>query len=225
MRLAMICACLVVVCLSAHAAPGVRSAASRPHEDAAVELKEPPLELFVDVEGKRFEARLGQPVEIEIGGKKARLTVNAGPSRTLRVAGVEFRYPSSGMFSVDASDPKMTLWVIRDGNDSVFLIRYADKIEPRVALQQTLDGMSGQYDKQSVKKSPTTIKLGNQKLEGVRLTIRMGAQRIDQSFYSIDTGRSTVVLIIQDPGPLPGESVREVGPLPGMLQQTFRILK
>ena len=224
MRRVMLCLCLVVMCLSASAVLGVRPSASRPHDDAA-ELKEPPLELSVEIEGKRFDARLGQPVDVEIGGKKTSLTVKAGPSRTLRVAGVEFRYPSSGTFSVDASDPKTTLWVIRDGNDSVFLMRYADKIEPQAALKQTLEGMSGQYDQRNVKRSPTTIKLANQQLKGVRLAISIGAQRIDQSFYAMDTGRSTVVLILQEPGPLPGEAAYKAGPLPGMMQQTFRIVK
>jgi hypothetical protein len=194
---------------------------SRP-ADKSAELREPPLEMVVEIDGKKIDAVCDQPVVAEIGGRKTTLKISTRPYRTFRAAGVEFRYPAFCDFKVDDQGPGTILWTIGKGDETILLLRH-DKPDIQAAMGAFMEGLIEAFDKQNVKQSGTTLQLKDRKLAGKRLTVRLGENSLYQDVFALRSREAGLVLVVQRPA---SQSPQQKGAvsLIRLVQESFRVL-
>lgn len=178
---------------------------------AAVTPKEPRLQFQLQVEGKSVPVRLDQPFEVEIGGKKTKMTLTVKPYRVFDAAGVRFRYPRHHTFEVTPDAPPQ--WWL-NGSDNTIMLMSLDK--PNAATKTMADFMDGFLNNlppgaKTTEPSKATIRLQESLIQGNRIVLRVAGTNLRQDAFALAHRGGTYLLVFQDTlrddGTLADESV------------------
>lgn len=163
----------------------------------ADDATEPPLVFNVTVGDQTFS--LGENDETKVSGTfdNAKLSLTIRPYREFSKGGVSFRYPREYVFEADVADQSFKSWTVEGSNTVLMLFT----IEGEFNAAEYVEGLIPQFgrDNAKVTNPKATIKLGNQTLSGLLVTIDIGGQLISQEAYELPAaGNRGRLLVIQD---------------------------
>ena len=152
----------------------------------------------LDVEGRSVEVELDTPVELDLGEGKVEVTLRVRPYRVFDFAGVRFHYPRHLGFEADLSSPPTSIWTL-DGNNVVIMVqRYEGLDDSDLILETLIESMIEQYGAENVDRKESSMRLGDERLDGTSMRVTVAGTRIDQSLYAFPSGGSSIALMLQD---------------------------
>ncbi len=163
---------------------------------APAQQNEPPLQFLLQVAGKSVPVLLDRPFEVEIAGKKTKMTLTVKPYRVLDVGGVRFRYQRHYTFEVTPGDsPQWTL----SGNDNTIIL---GKIDEQVDLAKMVDEVIESYSsslKEAISNpSDVSIRLHDRSIRGKRFILRLAGLTQRQEVFAFSHRGASYLLLFQD---------------------------
>lgn len=208
----------VGICFHGRALDAIGVQAATPDE-----VREPALEFLLDHDGTTTPLRLDEPLQLKTSLGLIDMTLRMKPTRTFRLSGVSFDYPTSYGWEVDKADKECTTWTLDGNNVVLILTRYRDEQNQMVLCNAVVDEMKGRYGSHNCKSTTATLKLGKNTLEGYRVDARLAGQSLVQNVYSFVANGAVHLLILQDKPAPSGAGSDEYAALLKSLARTFEI--
>jgi len=189
------------------------------------DIKEPPLVMYLEADGKKTPVEVDKPFEVETKGGKTTFTLRMESYRVFQNAAVSFQYPRGATFKVQG-EGLVRLCTISDSPAVVMVQHFRNQPDAGLILKQMVEQILAQYGESAeVKQVETTVEYQKRSLKGVRLEVRIARQLLHQSLFSFASGKDVVVLILQDTPDEEGKPSRAFAQFQKLMQDSFRFLK
>ncbi|MBA8886241.1 hypothetical protein FHW12_000432 [Dokdonella fugitiva] len=157
---------------------------------------EPPTQLRIQFDGREYVTSAGAPIEVDVGGRKARLRVDEMPWRHFVQGSLQFDYPRHFPWESDPSPPRS--WTL-DGNDAVIMVfeqpatQARDPEDVAAGFEKTLGAKAPAEHAKAVLR---TEHAGT--LTGVASTVRLATSTISHEVFALGKGDHAWLLVLQD---------------------------
>ena len=157
---------------------------------------EPPTQLRVELDGRQYVTTAGAPLDVEVGGTKAKLRIDELPWRHFTQGSLQFDYPRHFPWESDPSPPRS--WTL-DGNDAVIMVfeqprGHARTVDDVVAGFEESLGSTKRADR--AKAVLRTERAGT--LTGVASKVRVAASTISHEVFALGKDDRAWLLVLQD---------------------------
>ena len=156
---------------------------------------EPPTQLRVEIDGKPYVTVAGASVDVDVGGRKAKLRVEELPWRRFAQGGLQFDYPRHFPWEFDPDPPRS--WTL-DGNDAVIMV--FENTHPK----RRAEDLAGDIEKAvargaRVERSKAVLRTDKAgTLTGVASTMKIASNPFSNEIFAIDRGESAWLFVLQD---------------------------
>jgi|GEM_PF-7082643 len=175
------------------AAAGLAGAGAK----AGLNLKEPPMELLLDLEGKQVPVALDKPFTVKVNGADVTMKITAMPERTLNLGEATIKYPREYTYAVDDSTEGVLQWTL-SGNDNVVIVSRFTEGAP-AELLKTMEGeLRTAYGRDKTKVVNSEVSIGGKKYASRKVTANISGQKLVQELVGLSAGKASFILIIQD---------------------------
>ena len=177
--------------------------AARGEGEDLVSRSEPPLELYLEVEGREVPIALDRKLELAAPGGKLSLTLRGRPWRTLTLPTLTLRYPRAYHFEY-VREEHHEQWTL-NGSDTLamlFHVPQAPGAEDGEVCQVFAQSMREQYGQNGRMEETAGLQLGGIELPGRRIRATLaGTITIIQDVYARvhGDGSCTVVVLQHTP--------------------------
>ena len=191
--------------------------------------KEPPLQVELEVSGKKVRASDGETVDLPKGGDRDSVTVRILPYRVFSKAGLTFRYPKDWSYSADLEDPESPTWTLSGGLMDLEVTSMPSKgnapLEAATFFTFMATGIRAMGFKVILK--PDEIVLGKQKFQGQRMSM-IDADDPDDvplvtRYFVMNSPGRLVILGIDEPDPEDEEEVASHKEVMKLLGESLKV--
>ncbi len=182
----------------------------------------PPLELTLELGGRRYTVAEGTAFEVEVGGRRVEAKVTVEPTRRFAAAGVAFRFPRDMGFEYDESDD-VPMWTL-DGADCTLFITEIDSPEAEGVLRQQMLDTASFLAIEDPEFETWWFSTKGTERTGLKGRFYFDALETDIELhgFAVRCGDKTVTVMLQD-YPEDGEHDDEGPELLQMLSETFEV--
>jgi len=182
----------------------------------------PPLELTLELGGRRYTAAEGSAFQVEVGGRRVEAKVTVEPTRRFAAAGVTFRFPRGMGFAYDDS-AGVPMWTLEGADCSLFVTEIASADAEGALLQQMRDTV-GFLDIEDPEFETWWLSTSGTERKGLKGRFYFDALESDIELhgFAVRRGDKTVTVMLQD-FPDDGEHDDEGPELLQMLSETFEV--
>ena len=166
---------------------------------AADETTEPPIEYFLQIDGKVHTLKLNKEYRIPGIYNNPSVMLKAGASRTFDVSGLTFQYPASFTWDPPSRTDKAKQWTLSGSDCKIMVIALG-----RTALLEDYVNYLTETFRKKLNTRPIvenfSRKLGNKLYQGKTLNVKQPlAARFE--LYAVPTSTGTCIITIQDKVP------------------------
>lgn len=201
-----------ILCFAFLAPAGFSSSISK-------EELEPRDSFWLEIDDKKIELSIDNPVEFTAGKNKIKATLRVAPLKEFSICGINLKYPRYFTFEADAKAKDVKMWNL-SGAQTILMIQLYDAEMKHEVMAELLQERFG---KDNTKVAGCEMSFWGSPKKGTKVITTIGDSSISQEIYSFFNGKQTVMLIIQDSldeGPDGSEECRNFRKT---LQETFKI--
>ena len=170
----------------------------------------------VTLNGQKFDVSAETTTNVIVDGKELKLSAREKPEKAFSDGNISFAFPATHAVSKEVED-ETTTWTL-DGQDNVLILLKIKGVNPTGVGKETVQSLKRQYGTKS-KESNCKVTLGNETVNGRKITSEIAGQTITQEVYELKVGSDGYILIIQDSGETESSETRTAKML---LKQTFK---
>jgi hypothetical protein len=188
---------------------------------AAEESHEPPLEITLTLDGRKHELKSGREFEITVKGEKLSGRIEIAPTRTLRLAELEFCYPQYYSFEFEKLNPGAQ-WTLDGHNHVLILTRIPDATLADV-LRDTLAELPAEWRQAADDSVPCSRKLGGREWTGRCFEVQIAGIAQHQELLLLQVDKSVLLFWSQDTLDQPGKPTAEAEATRKLIEKTMRL--
>lgn len=158
------------------------------------EKKEPELKYFLEVNGKKQDVVLGKPFQITGTFTDPKAVLSVSQTRNFTFGGLSFLYPSNLKWEAEIEGENDKTWTL-SGEDFLVIVMLSPE---ELTLNEFIDSLVLQYEKDSAKVSDCERTLGSQKYKGKTVSVHVKGIFIVQEVYILPAKSGVRIIIFQD---------------------------
>jgi hypothetical protein len=186
--------------------------------------QEPPQLFFLEFDGKKAPIELDKPVSADVFGSSKTITLRVEPYRVFPHGGLHFQYPREYTFKTDFDNPAVLLWTLSGPTAKIMIQRYRGQADHEAVRREFMKELAKEYKNAKKTETKTSVDLKKMTLEGRRIEVQLVASgKIQQDVYSLQDGRDSVLLILQDSPEEDGKPSKDRSRAEKMLRETLRL--